>query len=317
MRSTGWRGAFVFVCALTFGLAACGGAAPATNGPTSTAGTSATTGATGETPGQTGAATPTLAATPPASAAATATAAGTPTASGTPNATSATATSIGLNRSMACALLIDGSVMCWGSGLLGDGSTSNNTSPPVRVSNLGTGVKAISVGASFACALTSAGGVKCRGDNTLGELGNGSMPNSPTPVDVTGLTSGATAISAGAAHACAVMSAGQSNAGAGTVMANSATEQQPTAAFQSTSRALPAGRPPSERALGTTATRPATHVRSPPPVALSAGVAIGADSSAMAPRPTATRPSKPPDSRLGLPRLSPARATRAASLLAL
>ena len=109
-----------------------------------------------------------------------------------------------------CALTISGGVKCWGSsshGQLGNNSTTN-APIPVDVNGLTSEVSAIATGAYHTCALTTSGGVKCWGWNFYGALGNNSTTNSPIPVDVSGLSSGATAIAVGFAHSCALTTTG-------------------------------------------------------------------------------------------------------------
>jgi len=110
----------------------------------------------------------------------------------------------------ACALSSAGGVKCWGFnsvGQLGDGTTTGSTTP-VQVSGLTSGISAVDAGTSFACALTSAGAVKCWGYNIEGQLGDGTMTNSTTPVQVSGLTSGISAVGAGYERSCALTTAG-------------------------------------------------------------------------------------------------------------
>ncbi len=132
-----------------------------------------------------------------------------------------TAVSAGANS---CALTAAGGVKCWGindDGELGNGTNSGPdtcdrgnacSTTPVQVVGLTSGVTAI----SGSCAIVG-GGAKCWGNNGSGELGNGTNAGpetcnghacSTTPVQVVGLTSGVTAISANDSSACAIVGGG-------------------------------------------------------------------------------------------------------------
>jgi LPXTG-motif cell wall-anchored protein len=123
-------------------------------------------------------------------------------------------TPTGLNGDHTCAVTTAGGAKCWGlnsKGQLGDG-TEITRNTPVDVSGLTSGVQSISAGESHSCALTTNGGVKCWGNNASGQLGDGTADGtqkiSTTPVDVTGLISGATAITVGKDWACALTTSG-------------------------------------------------------------------------------------------------------------
>src|SRR5664280_2794775 len=100
------------------------------------------------------------------------------------------ATAVAAGFSHTCALLIGGTIKCWGDngfGELGNGSTTSS-SVPVPVSGI-TNATAVSAGADFTCALLAGGTVQCWGRGDQGQLGDGTIPTSPpwdssTPVTV-------------------------------------------------------------------------------------------------------------------------------------
>lgn len=121
------------------------------------------------------------------------------------NITTAVAVSAGGGHS--CAVLQNQTVQCWGdntSGQLGANPASGtNSATPLTVAGINTATN-IAAGGAFSCALLSGGGVKCWGNNTSSQLGDGTVSlGGITPVTVASVT-GATAITAGLAHACAL-----------------------------------------------------------------------------------------------------------------
>ena len=136
-----------------------------------------------------------------------------------------TALALAAGAGRTCALLDDGRVKCWGSngsGALGLGDTEDRGDAPGELGDalpavdLGVGRSALALDAGwgFTCALLDDRSVKCWGNNQFGALGLGdtsSRGNAPgemgdllPPVDL-GAGRTASAVTAGADHACALL----------------------------------------------------------------------------------------------------------------
>jgi alpha-tubulin suppressor-like RCC1 family protein len=108
-----------------------------------------------------------------------------------------------------CALVSDGTALCWGKnefGQLGDGSNEDRDTP-VLVDGL-EDMQALAAGWGHTCALTGEGAVYCWGYNKNGELGDGTTINKNLPVLVKGLSNSAEALSAGDDHTCVITKSG-------------------------------------------------------------------------------------------------------------
>lgn len=110
-----------------------------------------------------------------------------------------------------CAATASGAAKCWGSannGAVGDGSSVPSRAVPVDVVGLGSGVTRVAASFFHSCALSTSGSVWCWGQNSDGRLGDGTTVNRLTPVAVTGLSAGASTISVGVFHGCALVGGG-------------------------------------------------------------------------------------------------------------
>jgi len=119
------------------------------------------------------------------------------------------ATRVSAGADHTCALLTDGSIACWGhggDGRLGDGATSNR-STPLRVASLGGVATDVSAGELNTCAVV-ASRVRCWGANGSGQIATASGLER-SPVDVPGVPAAAVQVSAGRGHTCAVQSGGE------------------------------------------------------------------------------------------------------------
>ena len=127
--------------------------------------------------------------------------------------TSATAISAGYSSTFALTPGDGTGLKCWGSGsslpcgLGGPNDVFNAPANLIRVS-AGGGAASIQAFAEHTCVMTGGGGAFCAGTNSFGELGDATNASRSTFAAVTGLTGGLATVETGAAHACALTSAG-------------------------------------------------------------------------------------------------------------
>ncbi|MCK6546358.1 hypothetical protein L6R52_10960 [Myxococcota bacterium] len=123
-----------------------------------------------------------------------------------PGISSAVQVSAHTSADRTCALLSDGTAVCWGvndSGQTGSGDTVSPKRSPVAVVGLTNAVR-LSAGLAHQCAQRGDGTVMCWGSDANGRLGNDTAATlETTPVFAAGLTDVAT-LTAGYTHTCAI-----------------------------------------------------------------------------------------------------------------
>lgn len=125
------------------------------------------------------------------------------------------ARSVSAGYSSACAVLIDGAVVCWGTnshGVLGTGDNDSTDQPtlPITLPSPGAALS-VAVGEHHACALLTDQRVTCWGTSYDGELGDGTLDDSDAPIPPITLPSPGTAsaIEVGRSATCALLTDGK------------------------------------------------------------------------------------------------------------
>jgi len=111
-----------------------------------------------------------------------------------------------------CAVTDDGAVRCWGAGAagqLGQGSAAGQLVPPSAAVVLSEAATSVVAGADYSCALLASGQAACWGDGARGQLGTGERTSRAAPAGEISFGAKATALAAGARHACALLADGK------------------------------------------------------------------------------------------------------------
>jgi alpha-tubulin suppressor-like RCC1 family protein len=117
------------------------------------------------------------------------------------------AVALSANGDSASAVLLDGTVRCWGVRYSSVSGVVRSSSVPAPVDGIGS-AELISAGdLNHTCVVETGGIVRCWGANQFGQLGNGTTSDAIEPVAVSNLT-GALAVSANGFHTCVLIADG-------------------------------------------------------------------------------------------------------------
>lgn len=127
------------------------------------------------------------------------------------------AVALAVGGSHSCALLLAGTVRCWGVGAdgrlgYGDTETIGDDETPASAGDVALGGRAvaISAGSFHTCALLGSGAVRCWGDNSYSQLGRAGtldVGDNETPASVSAVSVGgrAVAVMAAGTHSCVIL----------------------------------------------------------------------------------------------------------------
>ena len=156
--------------------------------------------------------------------------------------------SISAAQDHTCAILDNGSTVCWGQpsqGAMGDNAVSV-TSEELRWPLLPSSKRAVAISSGFlhTCTLMDDASVYCWGSNQYGQVGSGSTTNQPVPVEVLSSSDNVVGISLDNAHSCAWLANGTGmcwgyNADYRLGIGNTTNMPVPTQVLDHSSNALP------------------------------------------------------------------------------